>query len=706
MSNISLRNAMFGSSASKPCRALTAMMAALLLTCTGFSTQAQQANPRATITANFKDADLAEVTAYVQAATGKTFLLDPRVKAQVTVLSSQRLTPEEFYQLYLSILEVHQFVAVPAGNVIKIIPNANAKQVPANDLPGNVSSTSDELVTQVVAVRNVSAALLVPILRPLMPQYANISAYTNSNMLIITDRANNVNRMIRIIERLDKTSDEAYTYEIIQMQNATAAEVYKTLNSLNTTTGAAAQATDGMQPLKIVTDERTNSIIVSGDKAARLRIKTLIAWLDTPLQSGGNTRTRYLEYADAETLATSLKAQISGITQSVTGTAAPGGVAANAAAATAASAASNSVSIWADKATNALVVSAPPKIMDQIMTIVDSLDVRRAQVLVEAIVVEVSATKAAELGFNWALYGSSGSNVPAAVFNGGSTPISTLAGIAASGDYTSLPTGTTAAIGRIVDSGASFAAILRALQEDGSTNVISTPSIITMDNEEAKIEVTQQVPLITGQYTSTGTSGSTSSSTVNPFTTVQRQDVGTKLTITPKINKGTSVSLKISQEASSLTQQTGDAGSLITNKRSIANQVMVEDGETIVLGGLLEDNVTEGTSRVPILGSIPIIGNLFKARNSKKVKTNMLVFIKPTILRNGVQSTIETSAKYNFIRDLQQQRNDGKVILQPGEKQPILPDMQAVPTTPPAPAPAESSGGGLTTSPLNDGAAK
>jgi general secretion pathway protein D len=247
-----------------------------------------------------------------------------------------------------------------------------------------------------------------------------------------------------------------------------------------------------------------------------------------------------------------------------------------------------------------------------------------------------------------------------------------------------------------VDSGASFAAILRALQEDGNTNIISTPSIITLDNEEAKIEVTRQVPLITGQYASTGTSGS-SGSTVNPFTTIQRQDVGTKLTITPQINKGNSVLLKIAQEASSLSQDTGDAGSLITNKRAISNQVMVEDGQTIVLGGLLEDNLTEGKSQVPILGSIPIIGNLFKSRNSKKVKNNLLVFIRPTILRNGAEATIETNSKYNFMRDMQLERNHGKVTLQPGEKQPVLPAL--VPPIPKVPAEPESD---LATQPLDD----
>ncbi|MGD9842206.1 MAG: type II secretion system secretin GspD [Steroidobacteraceae bacterium] len=659
------------------------------------SASAQQADSRATITPNYKDADLAQITEAVSAVTGKSIIIDPRVKAQVTMLSSTPMSPNAFYEAYLSILQVHGYVAVPSGgNTIVIMPDANARQVPANDLPGTVDGNSSELVTQVVAVHNVSAAQLVPILRPLVATYGNLVAYSASNMLVITDRANNVNRMLRIIERIDRASDESY--EIIQMQNATAAEILKVVNSLNAASGAAAQATEGGQQLKVVADERTNSIILSGDKSTRLRLKTLITYLDTPLQSGGNTKTRFLEYADAEALATSLKAQIQGIAQSVTGTAAPGGVAST----TTSSAASNSVSIWADKATNALVVSAPPKVMEQIMAIVDALDIRRAQVHVEAIVVEVSATKAAELGVNWALYGSNGSNVPAAVFSGGTNPITSLAAVAATGDYTSLPSGTTFGIGRIVDSGASFAAILRALQEDGNTNVISTPSIITLDNQEAKIEVTQQVPLITGQYASTGTDNS--NSTVNPFTTVTREDVGTKLTITPKINKGGSVTLKISQEASSLSQQTGDAGSLITNKRSIENVVMVDDGQTIVLGGLLEDNLVEGNSRVPILGSIPILGNLFKSRNSKKTKTNLLVFIKPTILRNGIQASYETNAKYNFIRDLQLQRNDGKASLQLGELQPLLPELkQSEPKpeiTPVAPVVPDRD---LTTTPLN-----
>jgi len=661
-------------------RPLFSLFAACLLTWP--CAQAQQVSSRTTITPNYKDADLSQITEAVSAVTGKTIIIDPRVKAQVTMLSSTPMSPNAFYEAYLSILQVHGFVAVPSGgNTLTIIPDANARQVPANDLPGTLNSNSSELVTQVITVRNVSAAQLVPILRPLVATYGNLVAYSASNMLVITDRANNVNRMLRIIERIDKATDD--NFEIIQMQNATASEIIKVVNSLSAS-GATPATTDGGQPLKVVADDRTNSIIISGDKAAQLRIRTLITYLDTPLQSGSNTKTRFLEYADAETMANSLKAQIQGITQAATGSAAPGG--------TSSSNLSNSVSIWADKATNALVVSAPPKIMEQIMAIVDTLDIRLANVKLEAIVVEVSASKSAELGANWALYGNANANVPAAVFNGGSTPITSVASAALTNNFSAIPSGTTLGVGRIIDSGVSFAAILHALQEDGNTNIISTPSITTQDNKEAKIEVTQQVPLITGQYTSTGTSTGTttgSTGTVNPFTTIQRQDVGTKLHITPKISKGGTITLKIAQESSSLSQQTGDAGSLITNKRSIETQVLVDDGQTIILGGLLDDKVTEGASRVPLLGSIPLIGHLFKSSNSKKSKTNLLVFIKPTVMRNAIQASYETNSKYNFVRDLQLNINGGNVTLQPNEQQPLLPELpqsntevEAAPTTP------------------------
>ncbi len=666
---------------------------ALLLTC--MSAQAQQPNSHATITPNYKDADLGQITEAVSAITGKTFIIDPRVKAQVTMLSSTPMSPQAFYEAYLSILQVHGYIAVPTGNVIKIVPEQNTRTSPANDLPNSVSSTSDELVTQILTVHNVSASQLVPFLRPLIGQNGQLAAYSASNMLIITDHANNVSRLMHIIERIDHATDDEV--EVIQMQNATAAEIVKVVNSLNT--GVAVQPGEAGQTVKIVSDDRTNSILISGDKTARLRIKTLIAYLDTPLQSGGNTQVRYLHYADAEDMAKKLKEQLQSITQATTASAAPNG-----AVAATASGSTNSASIWADKGTNALIISAPPKIMQQIMAIVDKLDIRRLQVHVEAIVVEVNATKTSELGVNWALFGKGNTNVPAAVFSGGNNPITTLAGSAlSSGGIPTIPNGTTLGIGRLVDDGVSFAAIIRALREDANTNIISTPSVVTMDNQEAKIEVTQEVPFLTGSFTgTTGAGGAGANSFVNPFQTVQREPVGNILKITPQINEGDAVILKIDQESSSIAQGKGDAGSIITNKRTISTKVLVEDGGIIVIGGLLEDNLTGGEARVPILGSIPILGNFFRARNSTKDKKNLMLFIRPTILRDGIQTTMETNAKYNLMRNLELDQNGGKVTLQPDERQPLLPKLEDIPIdmrkpiakpgkAPPAAAPAEKS---------------
>ncbi|MEY2921159.1 MAG: hypothetical protein RL261_2464, partial [Pseudomonadota bacterium] len=390
---------------------LAALGLALLLAVGTLPTPAG-AQAQGMITPNYKDADLSQIIEAVSAVTGKNFIVDPRVKAQVTMLSSTPMSPNAFYEAFLSILQVHGFVAVPSGDTIKIIPDANARQVPANDLPSRVSATSDEIVTQVVAVKNVSAAQLVPILRPLIPQYGHLAAYPASNMLIISDRASNVNRMMRIIQRIDQQGDEAV--DVVQLQHASAAEVVRIVNSLYT--GAAAAEGGGMPQVRIIADERTNSVLISGETSQRLRLKTLVAHLDTPLQTGGDTQVRYLKYADAEKIAAKLREQIQGIAAA----AMPAGATGAAATPTLTSSGSGdkSVSIWAEPQTNALVVTAPPKVMRSVMSIVDRLDIRRAQVLVEAILVEMSADKAMELGVNWLIAGtdSNGNSLPAGGF--------------------------------------------------------------------------------------------------------------------------------------------------------------------------------------------------------------------------------------------------------------------------------------------------
>jgi general secretion pathway protein D len=604
------------------------------------------------------------------------------VRAQVTMLSSTPMSPDAFYEAFLSILQVHGFVAVPSGDVVKIIPDANARQLPANDLPSRVSSTSDEIVTQVVAVKNVSAAQLVPILRPLIPQYGHLAAYPASNMLIISDRASNVSRMVRIIERIDQTGDEEI--DVIPMQHASAMEVVRIVNQLYTT--AAAEG-GGMPTVKMVADERTNSVLVSGERSQRLRLKTLVTHLDTPLEAGGDAQVRYLRYADAEKLATKLREQIQGIVAAAAPGGAPGAGGAPVAVA-GAGGVDRSVTIWADPQTNALVVTAPPKIMRSVMAIVDRLDIRRAQVLLEGILVELTIDKSADLGVNWLIADRDGDGnfLPAGGFiqpvNG--TGIGEIIqGVQNPDSIAALPSGLTLGVGRIVTNGLSWAALIRALQATGNTNIIATPSVMTLDNEEAEIKVAKEVPILTGSYTNQGITGSQGQ--VNPFQTISREEVGIILKITPQINDGGSVVLKISQEASSVAasseQVLAAQQGLIINQRTVTTKVLAEDGGIIVLGGLLQDEAREERAQVPFLGSIPLLGELFKTRKVNKTKTNLLFFVRPRILRDGMDAAIETNAKYNYIRKQQEEAFGGKVPLMPTERQPTLPPLdQLVPS--------------------------
>ena len=627
-------------------------------------------SPAARITPNFKDADITQVIEAVAAATGLSMIVDPRVRAQVTMLSSTPMSPDAFYEAFQALLQVHGFVAVPSGDVIKVIPDTNSRTIPGRDLPDQVSATSDEIVTQVVSVTNVSAAQLVAILRPLMPQNAHLAAYPASNMLILSDRANNVNRMVRIIRRIDQASDA--DIEVVAMQNASAAEVVRTMNALNP---AQATAEGGMSPLRIVADDRSNSILLAGDVTQRLRARTLIAYLDTPLATGGDTRVRYLRYADAEKIATRLKEQIQGL-------------AAGSTAGTAGQSAERNTIIWADPGTNALVITAPAKTMNSLMAVIDKLDIRRAQVIVEAIIVEVSADKSAELGVNWAVDGSN-SNNPLGGFIEPVGGVSIVDLARAAADPSTLgvvPRGTTIGVGRLGRSGIDFAAVLRALRGDSTTNIIATPVIVTMDNQEAEIKVAQEVPFVTGQYSSTGAN---TGNTLNPFQTIQRQEVGTILKITPQINDGDAVMLKIQQESSSIAATSSGAVDLVTNKRTINTHVLIEDGGTVVLGGLIQDSQTAGEQRVPYLGRIPLVGEAFRTRSAKKTKTNLMVFIQPRILRDGLDASFETNQKYNYIREQQRQIGSQREImpLLPGTTRSVLPEL-VTPTAPPAAPPA------------------
>jgi len=605
-----------------------------------------------TITPNYKEADIRQIVEAVSAVTDRNFIIDPRVNAKVTMLSKTPMTPEAFYEAFLAILEVHQLAAMQSGDIIKIIPNATARQY-GSPMGAGRAAGDDDIVTQVIQVENVGAAQLVPILRPLIPQFGHLAAHPGSNMLIISDRAGNVSRMVSIIHRIDRSSED--DIEVVPLQHASSSEVVRVLTALT-----QQPRSDGAPvSTSLVADARTNSVLIGGDRADRLRLRTLIAHLDTPLEDGGDTQVRYLRYADAEELATKLQQHFQGQVAAAQGAA--GG---------AQSAARNGeVSVWADTQTNAIVVNAPPKMMRSLMQIVDKLDIRRAQVLVEAIIVEVIADKTAELGITWAVEGAASTTpIGATNFPSAGPGVVQLAGAAAGGGEGVDPgsligEGITFGVGRLSDTGVSFAAILRALEGDADTNIISTPSLVTTDNEEASLNVGQEVPFVTGSFTNTG--GNIGS--VNPFQTIQREQVGVKLTITPQINEGNSLLLDISQEISNIAQSVEGATDLITNQRIVETTVIVDDGQILVLGGLLEDVLRESEQRVPILGSIPFLGALFRVQSTDKVKTNLLVFIRPKILRDAATISTETNAKYNMIKEALDRTNEDGINLMPGE---------------------------------------
>ena len=623
---------------------LAVLAAGLLL---AFAGSAQQP----TITPNYKDADIRQVIEAVSEITGQNFVLDPRVKAQVTMLSSIPMTPDAFYEAFLSILSVYGFVAVPAGDVIKILPDANARQVPGTEMTANPGSRPDDILTRVIQVQNVAASQLVPILRPLIPQYGHLAAYPASNMLIISDRSANVQRMMNIIRRIDQSSDDEV--EVLRLEFATASQVVTLINSLMQ--GARAEGAVPAKMTTVVADDRTNSVLISGDKAERLRLRALIAHLDTPLESGGATQVRYLRYAESSELADKLQTQYQQLSETEQA-AGPEAI---------------DINVWADESTNALIITAPPKIMRSMMTVIDKLDIRRLQVMLETIIVEITAERAADLGVTWAIADSDLENIAGVTdFQGNAGVTSLLGAIGGDGDVNPaeiIQPGITLGLGRISDSGLSFVALIEALEADADTNIMGTPILVTLDNEEAEIQVGQEVPFVTGSFTEAGSVGA-----VNPFQTIEREDVGLTLKITPQINEGDAVRLKIEQEISNLLPSTA-AVDLITSNRRVNTAVIVEDEGVLVLGGLIQDELRERVERVPVLGSIPLVGALFRSTSRDKVKTNLMFFIRPTILRDDVQAAFQTNAKYNFIRQIQMEREPDMVLPSWEAKRPAPP---------------------------------
>lgn len=627
----------------------------LILLLVALGTTASAADRGATVTLNLKDADINSLITTVSEVTGLNFIVDPRVKGTVTVVSSSPMKADALYQTFLSVLAVQGFAAVPSGDVVKIVPDANVRQLGAS----GEHAVGDGIVTRVFALHNASAAQLVPILRPLVPQWGQLAAYAPGNMLIVADRADNVKRLASIIAELDTGNEEGI--QIVPLQHAAAGDLAEVLTTL---AANAKQNDPSARAPAVIADTRTNAIVIAGDRSARERLVTVIHELDTPAQgSQGSTQVIYLKYADAGNLAPILQgyAQQSASREGASGGANAAAAKPGATSATAAAGHNGEVTVLPDKDTNALIVTAPPKTMQMIKQVISQLDIRRAQVQVEAIIAEVSATKASQLGIDWGVFNK---NVGAAAGILNPNTLGTLAGTTGGTTQGQAPS-TTAILANLVTQGATigtgalggptqFAVLLHALKSDGDTNILSTPNITTLDNEEAKIEVGQEVPFLTGSFANSGVTSTTG--VVNPFQTIDRKDVGLSLGITPTINQGDTIRLKIKLEDSSLTSSSATGTSAltqITNKRAITDTVTVSSGQILVIGGLIGDQISQTQNGVPLLSDIPLLGGLFRYETNSRQRQNLMVFIHPVILRTAGDIDYYSRMKYDHMREAQ-----------------------------------------------------
>ena len=615
-------------------------------------------------TVNLKDTDIQEFIKFVADVTGTTMVVDPNVKGKVRVISSKPVTQAELYDLFLSILDVQGYTAVRSGQVIRIIPSKDARSSPVPLMEDQDAGDNDEYVTQVIRLDNISAAKLIPVLRPLVPQQAHMAAYAPSNAIILSDIRSNIGRIVDIIERMDRSAVQ--TTEILRLKYGVAEDVVSMLNTLEKSRQGEGAEAD--KEAILVADKRTNSVVVTADELTVERIRKLVSYLDTPLEQSGNVRVTYLEYADALEVAEVLTRVMQNIARLEEGGATK-------------RSGNNESTIEADAGTNSLIITADTDEMAALESVIARLDIRRAQVLIEAIIVEMEMTEGQELGLQWlfsndgGIYGSNISTssaqqarnralADAILPDDGSETIPTR-GVA--GALSQIP-GTTLGWG-VVDEDLTMTVILNALETQGNANILSTPSLLTLDNEEAFITVGQQVPFVTGSYTNTGVGNGAQ----NPFQTIERQSVGVTLKVTPQINEGDSVVLDIVQEVSSISAQILAASDVITNERKIETKVLANDSDIVVLGGLVKDDVQDSTQGVPILSEIPLLGRLFRNDVVTVTKSNLLVFIRPTIIRDDEDLKGATAEKYRFIREQQIERRERGLIFLDDGNLPVLP---------------------------------
>lgn len=573
---------------------------------------------------NLKDADISAFIGQIADITGKSFVIDPRVKGKVTVVSTETMNTEAVYELFLSVLKVHGYAAVPAGDVIMVVQQNSVKQQ-GRDLEAKFKKQSQEMVTKVITIKNTPALDLVPILRPLVAKYGHLAGVKSANALIISDHSSNITRIEQIIERLDKSGSEEL--EVIQLKEAWVGNVVTMLQSLDPTRVAQGKGSNsgGAGSIRVVADERSNRLIIKGEKTSRERIRKLIEQLDKPSYFSGSAKVIRLKYADAKKLAELLK--------SVMSESDSGGKDANKA--------KGKASIHADEELNALVVRAEPSILKEIDEIIHELDVRRAQVLIESAIVEVTGDVSDSLGFQWAV-GDEDNPVSGTNFTNAGNSLNSIAGMATGVTTPGLSNGLTLGGFKQTNGQVDFGVVIQALENQSNTNLLSTPSIMTLDNQEAEIVVGQNVPFLTGS--------TSSSSNANPFTTISREDIGVTLKVKPHIHEGSELRLEVEASAESVanTSVQGQAD-LITNKRKLKTMILAADQETIVLGGLISDDITEVESKVPLLGDIPLLGWLFKSKSTQHVKRNLMIFLRPTIVLDKQKATALTHDKYNGI---------------------------------------------------------
>ncbi|MBU2875691.1 type II secretion system secretin GspD [Marinobacter salexigens] len=583
---------------------------------------------------NLKDADIRAFVTQVADITGYSFVVDPRVKGKVTVLSSAPMNKNEIYDLFLAVLNVHGFTAIPGEEVIKVVQQVDAKQ--SAEVLGRFSSIpSEQLITRVIQIDNANALELVPILRPLVAKYGHLAGVAAANALIISDHASNIKRMEQIVRELDSPSK--YEVEVIKLKEAWVGDMVALLQELAPDELGRAGNDNSARKYSVTADERSNRLILRGDETFRGKMRGLIAQLDQPSASGGATKVIRLKHADAKGLSELLK----GIMGEVTKEAAGGSGATGGGASTKPQ---GNFAVFADEGLNALVVRGEPSLMQEAEEIVAALDVRRAQVLIEAAIVEISDELGQDLGVQVAVGDESGSSTPVMGTNFGNVGKSlgdVLSAILTESAITPAVGGITLGAGQRDKGGVSWGILLQALSTSAAANLLSTPSIITLDNQESEIIVGQNVPFRTGQSTVAG------DGTTNPFTTIERRDIGLTLKVTPTISADGLVRLVVEQTTESVADSIDNASDIVTNKREIKTTVLADDGETIVLGGLTRDDYTVSKSKVPLLGDIPYLGRLFSSESERRVKRNLLVFLRPKIMLGKAEAVTVTSEKFN-----------------------------------------------------------